>query len=107
MSDADRKELAEMEPMIKEALEHEQIFMHNPALRREYEAREKAMRDEKSRIETAKEEGIEEERVRQEQKQMKQILNLMKNMSIDLEEAMKALEMTEEDKKVYRRLINS
>ena len=96
-----------MEPMIKEALEHEQIFMHNPALRREYEAREKAVRDEQSRIQTAKEEGIDEERVRQEKKQMKQILSLMKNMSIDLEEAMNTLEMTEEDKKIYRGLINS
>ena len=113
VSDADRKELAEMEPMIKEALEHEQIFMHNPTLRREYEAREKAVRDEQSRLKTADEggftrghkEGIEEERIRQEKKQMKQILNLMKNMSIDLEEAMNALEMTDEDKKIYRRLI--
>lgn len=56
VSDADRKELAEMEPVIKEALEHKQIFMHNPTLRREYEAREKATRDEMSRIKTAKEE---------------------------------------------------
>lgn len=56
VSDADRKELAEMEPVIKEALEHEQIFMHNPTLHREYEAREKATRDEMSRIKTAKEE---------------------------------------------------
>ena len=119
VSDADRKELAKMEPMIKEVLEHEQIFMHNPALRREYEAREKAVRDEQSRLKTADEggfargrkegieEGIEEERIRQEQKQMKQILNLMKNMSIDLEKAMNILEMTDEDKKIYRRLINA
>ena len=56
VSDADRKELAELEPTIKEALEHEQIFMHNPTLRREYEAREKAVRDELSHIKTAREE---------------------------------------------------
>ena len=97
--------------MIKEALEHEQIFMHNPALRREYEAREKAMRDEKSRIETAKEEGIEEERIRQEkqqtQKQITQLSNLMESMSIDLERAMKAVGMSEEEKVKYRKLMNS
>lgn len=119
VSDADRKELAEMEPMIKEALEHEQIFMHNPALRREYEAREKAVRDEQSRIQTARdegkdeglEEGIEKERIRQEkkqtQKQIAQLSNLMESMSIDLERAMKALGMSEEEKIKYRKLMNS
>lgn len=60
VNDADRKELAKMESIIKEALEHEQILMHNPTLRREYEAREKAIRDEQSRIQTAEDEARKE-----------------------------------------------
>ena len=100
-----------MEPTIKEALEHEQIFMHNPTLRREYEAREKAVRDEISRIKTAREEGIKEEKIRQEkqqtQKQIVQLLHLMDCASVDLDQAMTMLGMSEEEKIKYRKLMNT
>lgn len=45
-----------MEPTIKEAMEHEPMFLHNPQLYREYEAREKAVKDRISQIITAREE---------------------------------------------------
>lgn len=57
VSDVERKELAKMDPILKEVLKSEQRFMLNPQLFYEYEAREKAIRDEISRIKSAERRG--------------------------------------------------
>lgn len=101
VSDADRKELANMEPVIKEALENEAVFLNNHELRRRYEAREKAWRDEQSRIKTA----IEDERKRQEQEQIEQLSSLMKSLGINLEKAMNLLGFSDIKKEKYRKMI--
>ena len=57
VSESDRKELAKMEPVLQDVMQHEQQFMGNTELRRKYEAQEKAIRDEQARIQTYREEG--------------------------------------------------
>lgn len=54
VSEDERKELAKMDPILKDVLESEHAFISNPQLFREYEAREKAVKDELSRIKSAK-----------------------------------------------------
>ncbi len=61
-SDKDRKELTEMDSILKDVAESEDKFVSDLQLWREYEAKEKAIRDEQSHLLTARLDGIEEEK---------------------------------------------
>ena len=59
-SDHDRKELTEMDSILKDVAESEDKFVSNLQLWRQYEAKEKAIKDEQSHLLTARLDGIEE-----------------------------------------------
>ena len=58
ISDNDRKELTEMDSILKDVAESENKFVSDIQLWREYEAREKAIKDEKSHLLTVRLDGI-------------------------------------------------
>ena len=60
VNDQDRKELTEMDSILKDVAESEDKFVSDLQLWREYEAKEKAIKDEKSHLLTARLDGIEE-----------------------------------------------
>ena len=60
VDDKDRKELAEMDSILKDVAKSEDKFVSDLQLWREYEAKEKAIRDERSYLIGARMDGIEE-----------------------------------------------
>ena len=60
VNDQDRKELTNMDSILKDVAKSEDKFVSDLQLWREYEAREKAIRDEQSHLLTARLDGLEE-----------------------------------------------
>ena len=75
-SDNDRKELTEMDSILKDVAESEDKFVSDLQLWREYEAREKAIKDEQSHLLTARLDGMEEGKAENQQATARRFLKL-------------------------------
>ena len=93
-SEKELEELAMKDETIKQVLAYEKYFRDNPAERRKYEQRQKAILDYNSDIAEAKEET-----------NLKAIRNMMKNMHMSAGEAMTAIGIPREEQKRYEEYI--
>ncbi len=75
-SDRDRKELTEMDSILKDVAESEDKFVSDLQLWREYEAKEKAIKDEQSHLLTARLDGIEEGEANEKHKTVQRLFSL-------------------------------